>query len=499
MEINAETLIPLISFVLGSAVGAVAVYFIIKRNTVPKDKFDNLNTEKEIESYKLANASENIKKAEEEKKILAKESAALREKITEVSAELSSVKTDSENKKIENLNLKEEIKKLSENINTLNEKISKLQSENTALHEKNKNLNEKLITQKKELEDIGNKFSNEFKVLANNILEEKSRRFTEQNKVNIKTLLEPLDANIKEFKKKVEETYDKESKQRFSLEEKIKELVELNNRISEEAGNLTKALKGSSKVQGDWGEMILENILENSGLEKGREFFVQEFLRDDAGNIIKTPEGKKMQPDVLLKYPDGRTVIIDSKVSLTAYERYNSAEDNNEETDKYLKEHILSVKKHIDELSAKNYDAYTESLDFVMMFVPVEPAYLLAVKHEPDLWQYAYNKKILLISPTNLIAALKLVADLWKRDKQTKNAVEIAERGGQLYDKFVSFVESLEQIGINLNKTQKSYDDALKRLKNGRGNLITQAEKLKQLGVKAQKTLPSAFSDNRDD
>jgi DNA recombination protein RmuC len=492
-----ENLLPLIALIAGLVSGWFLNVFLQKKISVSKSEYENLKKEKEIAEYKLTSSAEINQKSEEEINTLKEEMMSLRDKFDVLNKNFSSSETNLENKEREIEELKNEIREAIENKEGLNHKIAQLTSDKITFQEENKSLKEKLENQKAELEKIGEKFSNEFKVLANNILEEKSKRFTEQNKDNLKILLDPLGENIKEFKKRVEETYDKESKQRLSLEEKIKDLVILNTKISEEANNLTKALKGSSKTQGDWGEMILENILENSGLEKGREFFVQEFIRDEAGNTIKTPEGKKLQPDVILKYPDGRTVIIDSKVSLTAYERYNS-EDDETKADTFLKAHLHSVKSHVDELSAKSYFSYTDSLDFVMMFIPVEPAYLLAMKEDSELWNYAYKKKVLLISPTNLIAALKLVADLWNRDKQNKNALEIAERGGLLHDKFVAFIENLEDIGNNIKKTQKSYDLAFNQLSEGRGNIIGQVKKLKSLGAKAQKTIPSELSDEND-
>ena len=490
-----EIITVVITFFIGIAITWIATSYFNKKITVKKSLFDELKKEKEISDYKLKSISENLLQKEEEIKELKVQNEFLNNHISEFKEKVAVLTTNIENKQQENEELKNEIRELNEQIHLLNKKISELNSEKISSEEKNKHLEEKLQVQKKELEEIGNKFSSEFKNLANSILEEKSKKFTEQNKINLKTLLEPLGENIKEFKKKVEETYDKESKERFSLEKEIKKLFELNQQISTEANNLTKALKGSSKIQGDWGEMILENILENSGLVKDREFFVQEFLRNENGDTIKTEDGKKLQPDVIIKYPDGRNIIIDSKVSLTAYERYNSSE-NEEEMNIYLKEHLQSIKKHIDELSAKSYDSYAESLDFVMMFIPVEPAFLLAVKHRQDIWSYAYKKRVLLMSPTNLIAALKLVADLWKRDKQSKNAVEIAKRGGLLHDKFVSFIENLQDIGNNIKKTQTSYEKAFNQLTEGSGNIIGQVRKLKELGAKAQKTLPSEFSDN---
>lgn len=350
---------------------------------------------------------------------------------------------------------------------------------------------ELLIRQQEELLNMRNQLNKDFQVLANQILEEKTQRFTTTNKENIEAILKPLNEKLVEFKSKVEETYDKESKQRFSLEERIRELVALNNQISTDANNLTKALKGNNKIQGNWGEMILESILEKSGLKKGEEYYVQETIKDEFGRTIQSNEGNRMQPDIIVSYPGGRKIVIDSKVSLTAYVRYIEAETD-EEKNIAEKEHILSVKQHIDELSKKSYQDYIESLDFVMMFIPTEPAYILAMQLDSNLWDYAYKKRILLISPTNLIASLKVVADLWKREYQSRNAQEIAKRGAMLYDKFVAFVDTLQDVGKNIERSQKSYDRAFSQLKDGNGNLIRQAEMLKELGIKSKKELPNA-------
>jgi len=351
---------------------------------------------------------------------------------------------------------------------------------------------DELLTLKtEELVKMREQLNKDFQVLANQILEEKTMRFTDTNKLNMESILKPLNEKLAEFKTKVEETYDKESKQRFSLEERIKELVALNNQISEDANNLTKALKGNNKIQGNWGEMLLESILEKSGLKKGEEYFIQDFLRGENGERLQNTQNKYMQPDVVVVYPGGRKIIVDSKVSLNAYVKYV---ESKEEDERIIceKEHILSVKKHIDELSQKCYQDYVESLDFVMMFIPNEPAYILAMQLDSTIWDYAYRKRVLLISPTNLIASLKVVADLWKREHQSRNAQEIAKRGAFLYEKFANFVEVLQDIGKNVDRTQKSYDKAMTQLSEGNGNLMRQAEMLKELGVKAQKELPNS-------
>jgi DNA recombination protein RmuC len=352
--------------------------------------------------------------------------------------------------------------------------------------------------QKKEMEAIRKQFNLEFEQIASKILEEKSEKFTNLNKYNLDAILRPLGENINSFRKKVEEVYITEAKERFSLGQEVKNLRELNDRLSSEANNLTQALRGDSKMQGDWGQVILENILERSGLTEGREYFVQEYLKDPDGNYYTGENGSRMQPDVIVVYPDKRKVIIDAKVSLTAYVNYTGSSDLTDQK-KFIGEHLRSVRKHIDELSRKNYQDYADTLDFVMMFIPNEPAYMLALRHEESLWQYAYEKKILLISPTNLIAALKLIVDLWKREYQNRNAIEIAERGASLYDKFVNFVDSLTDIEIHLDRARRSYENAYGQLKAGRGNLIGQTEKLRELGVKAKKVLPPSLLSNLEE
>ena len=352
--------------------------------------------------------------------------------------------------------------------------------------------------QKKEMEAIRKQFNLEFEQIASKILEEKSEKFTNLNKYNLDAILRPLGENINSFRKKVEEVYITEAKERFSLGQEVKNLRELNDRLSSEANNLTQALRGDSKMQGDWGQVILENILERSGLTEGREYFVQEYLKDPDGNYYTGENGSRMQPDVIVVYPDKRKVIIDAKVSLTAYVNYTGSSDLTDQK-KFIGEHLRSVRKHIDELSRKNYQDYADTLDFVMMFIPNEPAYMLALRHEESLWQYAYEKKILLISSTNLIAALKLIVDLWKREYQNRNAIEIAERGASLYDKFVNFVDSLTDIEIHLDRARRSYENAYGQLKAGRGNLIGQTEKLRELGVKAKKVLPPSLLSNLEE
>lgn len=342
------------------------------------------------------------------------------------------------------------------------------------------------------LNEAREQLSNQFKALANDILEEKAKRFTEQNQTNIRQLLEPLRLKLTEFQGKVEEVYVQEGKERSALASQVKHLMELNRVLSDEAHNLTRALKGSSKTQGNWGEMILEKILESSGLRKGHEYDVQEsHTRED---------GSRVQPDVIIHLPEERHIIVDAKVSLNGYEEYVNADDETAR-DAAFKKHIDSVRGHIKELATKNYQDLhgVKSLDFVLMFVPIEPAFMLAISKENDLWQDAWKRNVLLVSPSTLLFVVRTVAHLWRQEQQNRNAQEIAKRGAELYDKLTGFVDDLKNVGNRINQAQIEYDKAYSKLVSGRGNVIRQAEMLRELGIKPAKSLPQEVLDASSD
>ena len=351
---------------------------------------------------------------------------------------------------------------------------------------------DKLATLQQTAQEAKTVLSDQFKNLANEILEEKSKRFAEQNQQNLDTLLKPLQEKLTDFRKQVDETYQSEARERFALKQEVEKLAGLNLRMTDETRALTNALKGESKTQGDWGELVLETILENSGLRKGEEYLVQ-----DTQTIS---DGSRLQPDVVIRLPESKHLVIDSKVSITAYTRYIQADDDAIKTAE-LNSHVLSIKQHIQGLSAKNYqDLYgVGSIDFVLMFIPIEPAFLAAMRHAPDIYQEALKKNIVIVCPSTLLATVRTVAHLWRQEHQNRNAQEIARQCASLYDKFVGFVEDLDKVGQRLEQAQISYADAVGKLKTGRGNLIRTAENVKKLGVKPNKSLPSKLTDVADD
>lgn len=349
----------------------------------------------------------------------------------------------------------------------------------------------------KQNESLRREMMLQFNVLASDVLKRNSESLKEANSEQIDALLRPLKENIESFKKTISEGYVKESSSRKLLEVQIERLVKLNETIGEEARNLTSALKGNSKVQGDWGEMILETLLENAGLERGINFETQ-LTRDSGGNVLKNDEGKLLRPDVLIKLPDNHSIIVDSKVSLTAFVDYCNAEDENVRI-VAGKKHLQSVYAHIDELYAKMYQNNLKgAADYVMMFIPNESAYIAAVQLDINLWKYAYERGVIIVSPTHLFSVMSIVSQLWRQDKQNRNAMLIAERGGKLYDKLVLFMESFEKVGKSIDDAMTSYNKSFNQLRTGKGNVLRQAEDMKALGAKASKSLPERLSDSAE-
>ncbi|HPF95822.1 MAG: DNA recombination protein RmuC [Flavobacteriaceae bacterium] len=395
--------------------------------------------------------------------------------------------------------LEERQNQLNQNISSLKETLTKVETEretirkekdvlNSELVRRNsefENLQLKLQEQKDEVEKLQEKFTKEFENLANKILDEKSEKFTLQNKENIKQILNPLQEKIQTFEKKVEDSQKESISMHSALKEQLLGLKDLNQQMTKEANNLTKALKGDSKMQGNWGELVLERVLEKSGLEKDREYFVQQ--------SFTKPDGSRLMPDVVLHLPDNKKMIIDSKVSLTDYERYANAEED--EKPAFLKAHVNSIKKHVDQLSEKKYeDLYEiESPDFVLMFIPIEPAFAIAVTEDNSLYNKAFEKNIVIVTPSTLLATLRTVDSMWTNEKQQQNAFEIARQAGALYDKFEGLITDLTGIGKKLDSAKSDYSAAMNKLVEGKGNLITSVQKLKKMGAKAKKELPEAI------
>jgi len=348
---------------------------------------------------------------------------------------------------------------------------------------------QQLLTEAKQAQQqISEAMKNEMELMAARILQQNSQQLMQKNEEKIGQILQPLQTELTGFKKAVEDAYQKESNERFSLTKEIEKLVQTSVRVSEEANNLTTALKGNVKTQGNWGEMVLETLLENSGLSRDHNYLVQQYLRDASGNVLKDEEGNMLQPDVMIVYPDQRRVIIDAKVSLIAWEKYVNATDE-ADRNKAWADHLTSIYRHIDLLSKKKYGRYAGALDYVLMFVPIEPAFLEALKKDTELWKKAYDKNIMLVCPTNLLAILKIVAELWRIEKQNENAIDIANKAGLLYDKFCGFLDNMEQVGKKIDDAGNAFQQAYKQLHTGRGNLIGKVEELKKMGANASKQL----------
>ncbi len=373
-------------------------------------------------------------------------------------------------------------------LNGKRQQVLELSTQLTARETDLTNLRQRLDEQKAEVEQLQQKFAIEFKNIANEILEDKSRRFTETNKTNIGEILQPLQEKIKEFERKVEDNHKVNLVTTAGLHKELEMLFKLNNDMTQEAKNLTKALKGDNKAQGNWGEMILEKVLERSGLVKDREYFIQ--------TSYTTEDGKRYQPDVIVKLPEGRNVVLDSKVSLIDYERCGAAE-NDDDRIIYLKAHINSLRSHIKGLSEKQYQNIYElsGLDFVLLFIPIEPAFSIAVQQDSELYTYALDRNIVLVTPSTLLATLKTIANIWRHDNQNKNALEIAQQSGALYDKFVGLADNLIKVGKKIDESKSEYVDAMGKLTEGKGNLIGRVERLKEMGAKTTKSLPQGLLD----
>ena len=477
-----EILYIILAFILG----AVLAYFILKSSSVSRKSYEESQQNFIKKDADFSNAESKILEILEQLKEEKNTNASQAEILTQLQNELAkiSAENNAQNQKIAEqaeLNQKQnaEIKDLQLEKNNLIAIKSELSAQN-------ENLQKLLDTQKEEIVKIQEEAKLQFENLANKILEEKTLKFTEQNQQNLKNILNPLQEKITDFEKKVENTHKESIDYHAALRQQILGLKEMNLQMSKETLNLTKALKGDSKIQGNWGELVLERVLEKSGLEKGREYEIQK--------SFTTEEGNRVQPDVIINLPDGKKMIVDSKVSLTAYEKYIDEEDD-EQKNSFLKEHVNSLKRHVEQLGSKNYQHLyqMESPDFVLLFIPIEPAFAIALNEDTQLYNKAFEKNIVIVTPSTLLATLRTIDSMWTNQKQQENAYEIARQAGALYDKFDGFVTDLVKIGKKMDEAKTEYEGAMNKLVDGKGNLITSVQKLKIMGAKAKKSLPDAI------
>ncbi|MBF8149321.1 DNA recombination protein RmuC [Winogradskyella sp. F6397] len=451
-----DTLILLITIIISAGIGAfIGLKFSQLKSKSDKSTLEerNANLQQQFNEFKTYSETENQK-----------QNHYFNQQLTDLKNTISKIETE-----------REAIRREKDFLNT---ELSRRNSEFENLKKANLKRDEELALQQEQLRK-------DFELMASKILDEKSEKFTLQNKENIKNILNPLEEKIKTFEKKVEDTQKESISMHSALKEQLLGLKDLNQIMAKEATNLTRALKGDSKTQGNWGELVLERVLEKSGLEKDREYFVQQsFQREDGSRVL---------PDVVLHLPDSKKMIIDSKVSLTAYEQFVNAEDDQQPI--FLKAHVSSIKKHVDQLSAKSYqDLYDiESPDFVLMFIPIEPAFAVAINEDNSLYNKAFEQNIVIVTPSTLLATLRTIDTMWNNEKQQQNALEIAKQAGALYDKFEGLVTDLTSVGKKIDAAKSDYSSAMNKLVDGKGNLISRVERIKKMGAKAKKSLPESI------
>ena len=472
--------------ILAFIFGAVLAYFILKSSSVSRKSYEELQQNFIKKDADFSNAQSKILEIAEQLKEEKNINTSQTEVLNQLQNELAkiSAENNAQNQKIAEQS--ELHQKQNTEIKDLQLEKNNLIAIKSELSAQNETLQKLLNTQKEEIVKIQEEAKLQFENLANKILEEKTLKFTEQNQQNLKNILNPLQEKITDFEKKVENTHKESIDYHAALRQQILGLKEMNLQMSKETLNLTKALKGDSKIQGNWGELVLERVLEKSGLEKGREYEIQK--------SFTTEEGNRVQPDVIINLPDGKKMIVDSKVSLTAYEKYINEEDD-EQKSSFLKEHVNSLKRHVEQLGSKNYQHLyqMESPDFVLLFIPIEPAFAIALNEDTQLYNKAFERNIVIVTPSTLLATLRTIDSMWTNQKQQENAYEIARQAGALYDKFDGFVTDLVKIGKKMDEAKTEYEGAMNKLVDGKGNLITSVQKLKIMGAKAKKSLPDAI------
>lgn len=485
-----ETIYLIIGFASGALIASIIALFLRKSNNKSQSlEKENLNRRLEDELKRGSELSSEIERIRLDNSTLKAEKAkvaATLEKTTEQLADERNTSREREMKYEETLKMN---RNLSGEKGRLEKELEILQKQNREEAAKRDALFTEQLRLAKE----------EIKTLSQTILEERQKKLQETNKTQMESILTPLEKQLRDLKDRANEIHEKNISDRAAMAKELEQLRKMNENISKEANDLTHALKGETKAQGNWGEMLLERQLEYMGFEEGKHYKKQSFIKDECGLDIKNEEGKRLQPDIIIQYPQGREVIIDSKVSLTNYVNFIGATDEQERTDQ-LKKHISSLKRHIEELAAKQYGRYnSKSPEFVMMFVPNESAYITAIKEDSNLWNFAFERKILIVGPTSILSALQLALDLWKREDQSVNIQKIIDEVCKLYDKMASFCKTFKGIGDNISNTQKKYDEALKQLSEGRGNIIGRFDNIQKMGLSPKSKIALSAKNGTDE